>query len=418
MVEKKQRRYFRLTRAERSAIEHALDKKESVRSMARALGRSPSSIAEEIKRNRCVAKGPGKGGRVTEPPDIACPALLSWPWVCNGCKLRRYHCSRTWKCEYSPAKAQVFADELLKSARVGVNAKEMDFEYMMASIRSDVHQGKSPALIAQGRAQEFKVHPSTIYRWIQAGYGSMSNAELRRQVGYKPRREHIEPQPTSHGYPRSFAAFSSLDENIRAQTCEMDTVIGRTRDSQCILTLYLRVCKVQVALLLPDKTSSAAATALDTLEKTLGKFIFQRLFGLILTDNGCEFSDTEALERSAFAGVARCQVYYCDVRAPEQKAQCERNHVELRKLLPKGRNISFDDLEARDLAVAMSHLNSEPRPSLMGLTPLAMMRLALPKETEKLTCVLGIEDISYAELDLTVQAVNKARRKRGLDPLV
>ena len=50
-------------------------------------------------------------------------------------------------------------------------------------------------------------------------------------------------------------------------------------------------------------------------------------------------------------------------RAPvPAEGGCERNHVELRKLLPKRRGISFDDLEAADMAAVMSQLNPEPRP--------------------------------------------------------
>ena len=124
----------------------------------------------------------------------------------------------------------------------------------------------------------------------------------------------------------------------------MDTVMGRSCDTACVLTLFLRPCRFQLALTLPEKTSSAVAAALDSLETVLGQEGFRRLFGLVLTDNGTEFSDTAALERSAAGGAARTRVYYCDVRQSQQKAGCERNHVELRKLLPKGRGIAFDRL--------------------------------------------------------------------------
>ena len=210
----------------------------------------------------------------------------------------------------SAVRAQVLADTLLVEARQGVNKKEYDFECAMACIRSDVARGLSPAQIAHGRASEFEVHPSTIYRWIEAGMAGMSNAELRRKVGYKPRKRLIEMRPTLHGPSRSYKAFSALLEEKRARACEMDTVIGLSKDSQCILTLYARPCKVQLCLLLAEKTSSAVAAALDMLEKALGKERFQRLFGLILTDNGTEFSDTNALERSVFGGTARCKVWH------------------------------------------------------------------------------------------------------------
>ena len=66
-----------------------------------------------MKRNRVVAKGPGKGERVDKVPEDACARLQRWPWVCNGCKLWHYHCSKKWRCEYSAARAQALSEELL-----------------------------------------------------------------------------------------------------------------------------------------------------------------------------------------------------------------------------------------------------------------------------------------------------------------
>lgn len=420
MAEKKQKRYFRITKSERASVERELNKrKPSARGAARDLGRSPASISDEVKRNRTIAKGPGKGERVDQVPEDACARLQAWPWTCNGCQHRRYSCGKALRCEYSAARAQALADNLLSEARRGVNAKEYDFERTMTLIRSDVARGLSPAQIAYGHAEEFKVHPTTIYRWIANGYAGMSNAELRRKVGYRPRRKSAEAKPTSHGPGRSYETFSALPEEERAQTCEMDCVIGLSSDAQCMLTLYLRPCKMQACLLLPEKSSSAVAAALDMLETALGKETFRRLFGLILTDNGAEFSDADALERSALPGRrTRCRVYYCDVRQSQQKGGCERNHVELRKLLPKNRGISFNNLKSQDMAVLMSQLNSEPRPSLMGLSPLAMLRAADPATAEGLADALGIEEIPYERLNLKVSAINQDREARGLPPLI
>ena len=45
-----------------------------------------------------------------------------------------------------------------------------------------------------------------------------------------------------------------------------------------------------------------------------------------------------ALERSCLdPAKKRCRVYYCDPQSPGQKGRCERNHEELRRILPKGR---------------------------------------------------------------------------------
>ena len=413
-----QKNYRRLDKAERSAIERGLDAKRSARQIAGDLGRSASSVCAEVKANRTVAKGPGKGERVESVPEDACPRLLGWPHVCNGCKYRRYHCTRKWRCEYSAARAQALSDGLLSSARRGVNREQAEFERIMDAVRSDVARGLSPAQIAFARSAEFSVHPATIYRWIEAGYAGMSNMDLLRKVGYKKRKENG-GRATPHGPERSHAAFMRLGEEDRASACEMDTVIGRRSDSQCILTLYLRPYKLQLALLLPEKSSSAVAAALDMLERAVGKGAFQRFFGLVLTDNGTEFADFEAIEKSALPGKrSRCKVYYCDVRASQQKAGCEKNHVEIRRILPKGRAISFDDLVAADAVVAMSQVNSMPRPSLGGMCPIQMLLAAHPRSGRALLDALGVELIAYELLELSIKAINRARKARGEDNLV
>lgn len=418
MSQRRQRLYRRLDRAERAAIERGLDKNRPARAMARDLGRSQSSVADEVRRNRTVTRGPGKGSRVESVPEGACARLRGWPHVCNGCNKRRYHCSMPFRCEYSAARAQLLADGELSAARRGVDRTEEEFESIAAKIRADLARGLSPAQIADARSSEFRAAPSTIYRWIERGYAGMSNMDLRRKVGYRPRRRAA-PAPTPHGPERSFSAFSALPEGEREAACEMDTVIGRAADRQCVLTLHLRCCRAQLCLLLPERSSSAVAAALDVLEAAVGKRAFQRMFGLVLTDNGAEFSDWESLERSCLPGKgARCRVYYCDVRQSQQKGGCERNHVELRKLLPKRRGTSFDDLEAADMAAVMSQLNSEPRPSMAFMPPLRALLAAYGDDGAALTAALGVEEVPYGELLLGVEAVNRARLERGADPLI
>lgn len=101
----------------------------------------------------------------------------------------------------------------------------------------------------------------------------------------------------------------------------------------------------------------------------------------------------------------------------DQKGACERNHVEVRKMLPKGRGISFDELDEVDAWFVGSSVNSEPRPSLMGLSPLAMLRAADPALADALAEGLGVVEVPYGELDLTLSAVNRERAQRGLAPL-
>ena len=264
---RRQKRYRRLDRAERAAIQNGLERGWSCRRMARELGRSPSTVADEVARNRTVAKGPGKGERVRGVPDDACPKLLSWPRCCNGCRNLRYRCRRRWRCEYSAARAQALADAELRESRIGVDRDEAGFEYAMGLIRCDVARGLSPQQIALARAGQIGASPSTIYRWISRGYAGMCDLDLRRKCGYKPRSRSEPPRPTAHGEARSFAAFMGLPEEERARACEMDTVIGLRSDRRCLFTLYLRAFRFQLALLMPCKTAEAVQARLDELEK-------------------------------------------------------------------------------------------------------------------------------------------------------
>lgn len=409
--------YRRLDKADRIAIERGLDKRKPCRQMARELGRSPSTIADEVARNRTVCRGPNKGGRAAKAPDDSCPKLLEWSCCCNGCRFRRYHCSRRWRCEYSAARAQALADAELRESRMGVDRGEAEFERAMGLIRSDVARGLSPQQIALTRAAEVGASASTIYRWIEWGYAGMSSLELRRKCGYKPRSRAKPPRQTAHGAARSFAAFMELPEEERAAACEMDTVVGLRSDRRCLLTLYLRAFRYQLALPMPDKTAASTGSALDMLEKAAPK-AFRRLFPLLLTDNGAEFADCEGIERSSLDPAARrCSVFYCDARQSQQKGGCERNHVEVRKILPKGRGIGFDRLGGRDCAALMSQLNSEPRPSLGGMCAIDMLLAALGADGRELLDALGVEEVPYEELNMTLGAIEADRRRRGEEPL-
>lgn len=245
----------------------------------------------------------------------------------------------------------------------------------------------------------------------------LPNLELRRKVAYRPRSNVKEVTPTSHGKNRSYAAFKELDDESRASACEMDTVMGRKFDKPCLLTLYLRPSKFQFVFMLPEKTNEAVVLALDEVEHLIGRRAFKRLFGLILTDNGTEFSNMRPIERSKVGASDRTKVYYCDVRQSQQKGCCERNHVELRKMLPKG-YFAFDSLQKRDIAIVMSHLNSQPRPSLGGLCAIDMFKAQHGDVADIILEGFGVEKVSFKKLNLTSKVIDVERRKRGEKPLV
>ena len=149
----------------------------------------------------------------------------------------------------------------------------------------------------------------------------------------------------------------------------------------------------------------------------LGADGMARVFGAVLTDNGSEFADEGAIAALLGEREGETRLFYCDPRQSQQKGACERNHVEIRKLLPKGAGIRFDRLAAADCALLMSHVNSEPRGALGFATPARAFRAMLGADAAALLDAYGIEDVPVGELDLTPGLIARARAERGDAPL-
>lgn len=415
------RAYGRLTRHERDTVQRMLERGASCRQIARELGRSPSTVCSEVASHRFVtAPRERRGERVDASADLsaACPRLAAWPRCCNGCgRYRAIGCKRRPHVFYDARAAQLCADSVLVSSRRGIDADEPAAAARLEAIRGCLRRGLSPEQMAARNGGPVDLSPSTIYRWVAAGYDGMTNMELRRKVGYRPRRRAPAASATRHSPRRSYAAFLGLGEDACAAAWEMDTVEGAREDSACLLTLLHRPSRLQLALPLAAKDAESVAAALGGVRSVLGAGGTGRVFRAVLTDNGAEFSDEGAIAALIGEEPGETRLFYCGPRRSDQKGACERNHVEIRKLLPKGAGIRFDRLAPADLALAMSHVNSEPRGALGFATPARAFRAMLGDDAAALLEAYGIEDVPIDELDLTPGLIARARAERGDAPL-
>lgn len=413
-----ERSYARLTRHERNAIERGLDRGEGARAIARGLGRAPSTVANEVARHRFVTSPKSMYGEPA-PGDLAgaCERLQSWPRCCNGCRRRRaYGCSLRPRVFYSARMAQAAADAELSGARRGIDETEASTAAKLATIRSCLARGLSPQQIA-ALHPELGLSASTIYRWVDAGYADMTNLDLRRKVGYKKRARDAPRRATHHSARRSRAEFERLPEDVRASAWEMDTVEGCGADSARLLTLYHRPTSFQLAIPVADGTCASALAGLGLVRGALGEDGMRRVFRLVATDNGSEFSDEAAIAALLGERAGETRLYYCDPARADQKGGCEKNHVEIRKLLPKGRGIRFDRLTRADAALVMSQVNSEPRGKLGFASPSAVLAAVFGDDARALMDAFGIEALGRDEIDLTPGCVERARAERGEAPL-
>ncbi len=69
-------------------------------------------------------------------------------------------------------------------------------------------------------------------------------------------------------------------------------------------------------------TAGSVKAVFDYLEISLGLDVFQRLFPVILTDNGSEFKRVDDLELNGDSSY-RTHLYYCDPMASWQKGCIE-----------------------------------------------------------------------------------------------
>ena len=121
----------------------------------------------------------------------------------------------------------------------------------------------------------------------------------------------------------------------------------------------------------------------------------------ILTDNGSEFKDPQALEFSE-NGVRRTRIFYCDPMSPRQKPRIEKAHVLLRRIIPKG--TTFADLTQEDVRIILCNLNSYHKDSLNNKTPFELMK---GRDNKKLLDALLLSPVPPDEVNLSPTLIKK-----------
>ena len=410
--------YKRLARTDRDNIERYLNHGKSLSWIAKELGFSISTITREVKGHRidlgsrqrttsgnlsgncarhktcaktnvctiCQRKGHPRCAscRIVRCTNMCkdfvrqyCPTTQKSPYTCNSCfKASGCHLHK-WR--YTASEAQRMADEQKVASRAGIDVDPEAIRAINEIIRPLLMQGQSPAQIWLAHADEIHFSRRTFYRYNALGLFGMTAFELPRKVRYKQRRKKTGTEGIFKVLPgHLYKDFCALDDETKGSVVEMDTVMGSKDDVGSILTLHLKRIHFQIGIKLSRHDCAHVVAALNWIESILGEG-FSTVYGIGLSDRGVEFYDTCALETSVINTVAkRMHLYYCDARHSEQKGSAEKNHVEFRKIVPKG--TSIDTLSNYDLAIVFSHINSTPRRSLFGASPMQLALEVLPKE--------------------------------------
>lgn len=312
-------RYDQLSLEERCKIAELHQAGHSIRQIAAALDRAPSSISRELKRNR--------GKQVGYKPAYA----------------QEQAAARRWK-----------------GSRLDRNAELRDL------VLERLRGGWSPQQIAgrlTERKAETRISHESIYRFIYDQIRRTNDGSWRH---YLPRAKH------KRGHRRR-SSRSSVDTikgrvSIALRPVEVE---HRHTFGHWEADLMLFAAPGQAILVSQERKSRAllfarqpGKAALPTVQRLLAWFetIDPRLRQTITFDNGTEFAQHLVLvERLSM------QTFFCDPHSPWQKGAIENAIGRLRRFLPRKTNI--DALDDDALHACIAAYNDTPRKCLGFKTP-------------------------------------------------
>jgi len=350
---------------------------------------------KECKKNACIEYYPHMLlknyckciDRCKDYEEYICPHLKKFPWVCNGCPkasgcyLNKYY--------YYGDCANKDYKLTLSESREGINLTADEFKELNHTISNYVKAGQPIYHIF--KSHDLPVSERTIYNYVEKGYLSIKNIDLRRKVAYKKRYQH-KTDKTILRKIKQGRMYEDYQEYVKtnpdASIVEMDTVISAEGSNKVLLTLHFVKYHFQLAYILDSKEVINITACINTLCNQIGLENFKKLFEVILTDNGTEFSDPESIEFEPKTGELRAKVFYCHPYASREKGHCEKNHEYIRYILPKG--TVFDFLTQDMCNLMMSHINSTKRPSV-NATPYDFMALAYGTELMDLLKIKKID---------------------------
>lgn len=416
---------------QRVEIEKGLTENKSFAEIARIIGKDPSTVSKEVRLHAQVKERPDPG--YTNPPCIhrkeckivclcddqcgslckickkpgfrcidvcpgyetaECEKLKKPPYVCNGCGKKTY-CLMPRKF-YSSKYAHDEYRRVLVDSRSGINQTPESIQAMndlLVPLIKDKHQ--SIGHIYATHAEDLGCSRRTLYSYINDSVFDVRNGDLRRAVRYKKRKKATQASARDRAYRKghNYEDFLKyLKEHPEVNVVEMDCVEGKKTENRVILTFTFRNCNLMLMFLLEHQNQDCVLEVFRWLEYNLGKDAFKKLFPVILTDGGTEFSAREAMETFS-DGSKSTIVFYCDPYCFWQKGVCEKNHEYIRYIKPKGS--SFADLDKEKVHRMMNHINSEKRDSLNGHSPYKLSLLLLDTKIHE---VMGLDLIAPDEV--------------------
>jgi len=336
-----------LTLLEREQIAVGVARGESIRQIARDLGRHPSTVLRELRRNRGNLPR-YRAKRTTRPP--------------------------TQSVFYSPSTAQGRADRRLSRPKPSKLASQ---PLLHVEVQRRLLLGHSPQQISRRLRVDFpddesmRISHEAIYRslFVQ-GRGELRN-ELTRalrtgRTTRKPRARTQRHAAASAGPGRIPGMVMISDRPAEAEDravpghWEGDLIIGKDGLSQ-IGTLVERTTRFVILLHLPTRRD--AETVADQMIQQMRR-LPDLLRRSVTWDQGKEMA---AHARITVEADLRDGIFFCNPHSPWQRGTNENTNGLLRQYFPKGTDLSGYTPDYLDYVA--TQLNDRPRMTLDWATP-------------------------------------------------
>jgi len=313
--------YNQITDGERYTISMLRIARYSVTEISKVLGRHRSTIYREVSRNSTTRDA---GERWT----------------------------------YCPSKAQKRRNGKLRQSRRGRHHTHEQY----ARVDHLLRQQLSPQQVANllKKEGEFVISFQTIYRHVRRDWKAKGTLYQELRHRYKRRKRHygLERRGRLPGKRMIDERPAHIELRHEPGHWEGDTVMGKSGEKECIVTLVERATGVALIGLLPNRTVEETNRRIIDLVRKAG------LPFLTLTlDNGTEFNGYAQIE--AATGVT---VYFARPHHPWERGSNENANGLIRQYLRKGESMA--GLTQKQCNAIAHKLNTRPRKRYGYDTPL------------------------------------------------
>ncbi|GKX32378.1 IS30 family transposase [Vallitalea longa] len=261
-------------------------------------------------------------------------------------KVKLLNSDLTERYEYC---ADVAHRKYLENAANKGPSLKIGHDHKLASYIEDkiINEKHSPDVVIgrikkEGLKFETSICTKTVYNYIDKGvFLNLSNKHLLvKRKGPKRKYRKVRKTALNNTVSRSIDERSK-DINSRENLghWEMDCVVSGRGSKTVLLVLTERKSRRNLIFKMKDKTQKSVAQILDKLERK-HRYKFKKIFKSITMDNGCEFVNQEAIEKSILTKKNRTMAYYAHPYSSWERGSNENANKIIRRFIPKGVDIS------------------------------------------------------------------------------